>query len=66
MEGAPDRQEVLSMCEEWMWHRRREAEAASRLWDEFERTPPVSEPERVDERDVTLEERERTPTAPAT
>jgi hypothetical protein len=59
----PDRQEVLSMCEEWwMWRRWREAEEDRRLWDEFERTRPVSEPERADEREVTLEEGEETPT----
>jgi hypothetical protein len=52
------------MCEEWwMWRRRREAEEDRRLWDEFERTRPVSEPERPDEREVTLEDREETPTA---
>jgi hypothetical protein len=46
------------MCEEWsMWRRRREAEEARRMWDEFERTPPVSQPEHVDEPEVTLEER---------
>jgi hypothetical protein len=51
------------MCEEWwMWHRRREAEEARRLWDDFERTRPVGEPERMDEREVTLEEREATAT----
>jgi hypothetical protein len=51
------------MCEEWwMWCRRREAEETRRLWDEFERMRPVSEPERVDECEVTLEEREATPT----
>jgi hypothetical protein len=52
------------MCEEWwMWRRRLEAEEGRRLWDEFERTRPVGEPERTDEREVTLEEREATPTA---
>jgi hypothetical protein len=52
------------MCEEWwMWRRYREAEEGRRLWDEFERTRPLSEPERTDEREVTLEERERTPSA---
>jgi hypothetical protein len=60
----PERQEVLGMCEEWsMWRRRREADEARRLWAEFERTQPVSEPERTDEREVTLEEPEGTPTA---
>jgi hypothetical protein len=55
----------LTMCEGWwMWRRgRREAEEDRWLWDEFERTPPVTEPERPDERVVTLEEREATPTA---
>jgi hypothetical protein len=54
------------MCEEWwMWHRRREAEEGRRLWDEFERTRPVSEPPATSEEpEVTLEEREATP-APA-
>jgi hypothetical protein len=33
-----------------------EPEEARRLWDEFERTPPVSEPEMTaDDCDVTLE-----------
>ena len=51
------------MCEEWwMWRRRREAEDARRLWDEFESTRPVTEPERMDEREETLEEREATTT----
>jgi hypothetical protein len=51
------------MCEEWwMWRHRREAEEARRLWDELERTQPVSEPERLDERDVTLAQREAVPT----
>jgi hypothetical protein len=61
---SPIAQEVLSMCEEWwMRRRRREAEEDHRLWDEFERTRPVSEPDRPDEREVTLEERDETPTA---
>jgi hypothetical protein len=52
------------MCEEWwMWRRRREDEEARWLWDEFERTRPVSEPERADEREVTLEEDEKAPAA---
>jgi hypothetical protein len=52
------------MCEEWwMWRRRREDEEDRRLWDEFERTRPVSEPERIDEREITLEQREETPAA---
>jgi hypothetical protein len=52
------------MCEEWwMWRRHREAEEARRLWDEFERTQPVTEPERTTEREVTLDEREATATA---
>jgi hypothetical protein len=52
------------MCEEWwMWRRRRDEEATHRLWDEFERTQPLSEPDRTDEREVTLEERDRTPAA---
>jgi hypothetical protein len=64
MEAFAIARRSLSMCEEWWtWHRRREAEDARRLWDEFARTQPVSEPERIDEREVTLEERERTPTA---
>jgi hypothetical protein len=59
----PIARRCLRMCEEWwMWRRRREADEARGLWDEFERTPPVSEPERIDEREVTLEEREPTPT----
>jgi hypothetical protein len=52
------------MCEEWwMWRRGRDAEEAHRLWDEFERTQPVSEPDDGDEREVRLEERGRMPAA---
>ena len=48
------------MCHEW-WFKRRaeEAEASRQMWDEFERTRPLSdtkEPE--EERKVTLEKRE--------
>jgi len=60
----PIARRCLGMCEDWlMWRRGREAEEARRVWDEFERTRPVSEPEHVDEPEVTLEEREGTPTA---
>jgi hypothetical protein len=51
------------MCHEW-WTRRRfeEAEEGRRLWEDFERTPPVDEPEvTVDEPEVTLQEREAAP-----
>ena len=36
----------LAVCEEW-WFRRRaeEAEASRRMWDDFERTRPLSAPE---------------------
>jgi len=45
------------VCEEW-WFRRRaeEAEASRRMWDEFERTRPLSDPEVTEEgTEVTLE-----------
>jgi len=48
------------MCHEW-WMRRRfeEAEEGRGLWEDFERTRPVGEPEvTVEEPEVTLEERE--------
>lgn len=51
------------MCHEW-WLRRRfeEQEASRRMWDEFERTRPLSDPETTeDEPEVTLEERDPTP-----
>jgi hypothetical protein len=51
------------MCHEW-WTRRRleEVEEDRRLWDEFERTQPLSEAEpAIEERELTLEEREPTP-----
>ena len=53
------------MCEEWwMWRRRRETEEETRrLWDEFERSSPVSEPPGIDEREVTLEDPAPSPTA---
>jgi hypothetical protein len=58
-------QEVMGMCHEW-WMRRRfhEAEEASGLWDDFERTRPADEPDvTVEEPEITLEQREATPAA---
>jgi hypothetical protein len=46
------------MCHEsWWWRRRYEEREASReLWDEFERTRPLSDPEPADdESEITLE-----------
>jgi hypothetical protein len=64
MELLPILRRCVSMCEEWWtWRRHREAEEARRLWDELERTRPVREPERPDEYEVTLEEREGAPAA---
>ena len=52
------------MCEEWwVWRCRREQEEAQRLWDEFEGTQPVSEPDRAEQCELTFEERDRTPSA---
>ena len=51
------------MCEEW-WFRRRadEAEVSRRMWDEFERTRPLSDPEVTEEpTEVTLEKPETAP-----
>jgi hypothetical protein len=51
------------MCHEW-WLRRRseEREASRRLWDEFEHTRPLSDPEVTkEEAEVTLEKREPMP-----
>ncbi|HYB24752.1 MAG TPA: hypothetical protein VED41_13200 [Solirubrobacteraceae bacterium] len=50
------------MCHDW-WLKRRfeEGEASRELWDEFERTRPLNEPEPTDEEtEVTLERREST------
>jgi hypothetical protein len=45
------------MCHErWMRRRSEEAEEGRRLWEEFERTWPVAEPDvRTEEPEVTLE-----------
>jgi hypothetical protein len=45
------------MCHEWWQRRMREEREASReLWEEFERTRPLSDPERADEEhEVRLE-----------
>jgi hypothetical protein len=50
------------MCHEW-WQRRRfeERDASRRLWDEFEQTRPISEPEVPEpESKITLGETEPT------
>jgi hypothetical protein len=51
------------MCHEWFLRRRhgQEEESSRELWDEFERTRPLSDPEVPDEdAEVTLEQRETT------
>ena len=53
------------MCHE-RWHRRmyEEREAGRELWDEFERTTPVNDPEPADEEaEVILEHAETEPVA---
>lgn len=51
------------MCHDWRLMRPVEEGAASReLWDEFERTRQLTEPEPTEEEaEVTLEQREATP-----
>jgi hypothetical protein len=54
------------MCHEsWWWRHRYEERAASReLWDEFEHTRPLSDPEPAEpETEVTLEHPEPRPVA---
>jgi hypothetical protein len=53
------------MCHErWLRRRSEEREASRRLWDEFDKTRPLSEPEVAEpEHEITLEEREPTPLA---
>jgi hypothetical protein len=50
------------MCEEWWIHRRaEEREASRRMWDEFERTRPLSDQDVIKkEPEVILEEPETT------
>ncbi len=53
------------MCHEW-WLRRKfeERDASRRMWDEFDRTRPLSDPEVTEEApDVTLETPEPAPVA---
>src|SRR5206468_1960561 len=63
-ESVGDHEEVLSMCHEW-WVRRRadETEQNRWLWDEFERTRPLAEPDVTKEPEVTLEDRTERATA---
>ena len=53
------------MCHESWFHRRDEdREASRRMWEEFERTRPLSDPEVVEEEpEVTLEKRPPAPLA---
>jgi hypothetical protein len=41
----PSREEVSSMCYERYLRRRREDEESRAIWQDFERTTPISEPE---------------------
>jgi hypothetical protein len=53
------------MCHEW-WRQRRleEREASRQMWDEFERTRPLSEPEVTEEQpEITLEQEAAPPLA---
>jgi len=53
------------MCHDW-WYQRKleEREASRRLWDEFEQTRPLSDPDGADEEtEVTLEHPEPRPVA---
>ena len=45
------------MCHDWwQWRTYREGEASRELWDEFERTRPLSEPDPAErDAEVTLE-----------
>jgi hypothetical protein len=54
-----------AMCHDWwMWRRLEEREESRELWDEFERTVPLSDPALRDkETEVTLEQRESEPVA---
>ena len=51
------------MCHDWWLRRRFEEDEASReLWDEFEQTRPLNEPEPTgEEAEVRLERRQPTP-----
>ena len=53
------------MCHErWLRRRREEGEASRELWDEFERTQPLSDLEVTGEQpEVALEKQEPTPLA---
>ena len=54
------------MCHEYWWRRRaeEEREASRRMWDEFERTRPLSDSKADDEEaEVTLETRDPAPLA---
>jgi hypothetical protein len=52
----------ISMCHEW-WMRRRyeERESSRRMWDEFERTRPLSDPEVTEEEPEVILETEDAP-----
>ena len=54
------------MCHEWWWRRMYEQHEASReLWDEFEQTRPLSDPNEGEEEvvEVSLERPEPAPVA---
>jgi hypothetical protein len=55
-----------NMCHEsWWWrHRYEERDASRELWDEFEQTRPLSDPEPADEdTEITLERSDTDPVA---
>lgn len=51
-------------CHEWWLQGRRRSVRRGQLWNEFEHTRPLSDPELLDETpEVMLEQREQTPLA---
>jgi hypothetical protein len=57
--GHPVREEVSSMCYERYLRRRQEDEESRAIWQDFDRTRPISEPEPGDVEEAEASEPER-------
>jgi hypothetical protein len=57
----------LAVCNEWWFQRRaEEREASRRMWEEFERTRPLSDPEVTEEEPEVILEKPETARAAST
>jgi hypothetical protein len=65
MEQVPIQEEAMGMCyEHWQRRRREEDEESREIWQDFQRTTPISDPRPDEVTEVDLAEPQPAETAP--